>query len=418
MEMGETENCERLILETNEPFDQLLSPGYRFLGAYGGRGSGKSHFFAERLVEECYSVPGTRAVCIREIQKSLSESSKLLIEDKIRVMGLQKHFIIRDAFIVAPGGGLIIFQGMQNHTAESIKSLEGFRIAWVDEAHKLSAVSLGLLRPTLFRVPNSQLWFSWNPKTKKDPVDVLFRGDNVPDDAISIEVYYDDNPWFPDDLRKEMEHDRRRDPERYRHVWLGEYQVISEAVVFRNWKVQEFASPEDEYDWERLGTKPRFYLGADWGFASAPTVIVRCWMHERTLYVDYEEYGVGVELDATPRMFDRIPQVKDWPIVADSANPQAISYMRRHGFPKIQASVKGARSVEEGVEFLKSYDIVVHPRCVHVADELTKYSYEVDPHTEEVLPELADKHNHTIDALRYALEGFRRQGIKAGWGSY
>jgi phage terminase large subunit len=95
-------------------------------------------------------------------------------------------------------------------------------------------------------------------------------------------------------------------------------------------------------------------------------------------------------------------------MVADSSRPETISYLRNHGFPRILSAVKGARSVEEGVEFLKSFDIIVHPRCQHVIDELTLYSFEIDPLTGMVLPKLADKNNHCIDALRYACEGVRR----------
>ena len=107
----------------------------------------------------------------------------------------------------------------------------------------------------------------------------------------------------------------------------------------------------------------------------------------------------------------RVPEClaeKRWPMTADSSRPETISHLRKHGFPHIHAAVKGARSVVEGVEFLKGYDIVVHPRCTHTIDELTHYSYKTDPLTGTILPEPEDKKNHVIDALRYACEGARR----------
>jgi phage terminase large subunit len=346
-------------------------------------------------------------VCLREIQNSLKQSSKLLIEDKIIAMGVGNQFNVLDDRIEAPRGGVIIFNGMQSHTAESIKSLEGYDVAWFDEAHRASNQSLGLLRPTI-RVPGSELWFSWNPKSPKDPVDVLLRSPSRPDDSIVIEANYQDNPWFPAVLREEMEYDKRRDPDRYAHVWLGKYQNKSEARVFSNWTVQEFETPENA----------RFYFGADWGFSVDPTVLVRCWIKDRSLFVDYEAWQVGCEIDKCPALFLTIPGSNRWPMVADSADPQNISYLSRHGFPTIKPSIKGVNSVEQGIEFLKSYDIVVHPRCKHVIDELSSYSYEVDKHTEEVLPRLEDKKNHTIDSLRYALEAIRRTPIQPVFGVY
>lgn len=341
------------------------------------------------------------------MQRSLDQSSKRLIQDKIISLGLGAMFDVGKADIKTPGGGLIIFEGMQNHTAESIKSLEGYSVAWVDEAQALSQVSLDLLRPTI-RKPGSEIWFSWNPRSPKDPVDHMFRGGEPPPSSAAVQVNYWDNPWFAaTELVEEMEWDKRRDPDKYKHIWLGDYQTNSEARVFHNWKVEDFGEP----------VNTRLYFGADWGFAVDPTVLVRCFIVGRKLYVDYEAWQVKCEIDRTPALFDKIPGARKWPIRADSSNPQSISYMERQGF-KMFPSVKGVGSVEEGIEFLKSYDIIVHPRCPHVADELASYSYEVDKQTEEILPKLADKKNHTIDALRYALEAVRRAPAQPTFGKY
>lgn len=384
-----------LRIETPRVFKPLLAPA-RYKGAYGGRGSGKSHFFAELAVEDSIT-QRTDIVCVREIQKTLDQSVKKLLESKIEAMGLGNRFDIKRDRIVSDLGGTIIFQGMQEHTAESIKSLEGFDRAWVEEAQTLSQRSLDLLRPTI-RKEASELWFSWNPNFATDPVDVLLRGEHPPPDARVVKANYRDNPWLPEVLKGELAYDQNRDPEKFAHVWLGEYQRNSEARVFRNWKVEEF---------ERApGTIHR--QGADWGYAVDPSVLVRCDIDGKRLYVDYEAYMLGCEIDQLPDLFDRVPDCRKWFITADSARPETISYMQRHGFPKINAAIKGPRSLEEGVAFLQSFDIVVHPRCQHVIDELTLYSYKTDPLTGKVLPILQDKHNHCIDALRYACEGARK----------
>lgn len=352
------------------------------------------------LVVRASTQQGFRAACVREVQKSLKNSVKLLVEDKIRKLGVSHLFQILEAEIKTPGGGVIIFQGMQNHTADSIKSLEGFDVAWVEEAQSLSQRSLDLLRPTI-RKAGSELWFSWNPNKPTDPVDMLLRGESPPVDSAVIEVNWDSNPYLPAELKADLEDDRRRDPDKFLHVWQGHYSLNSEARVFRNWKVEEFTTPEEAIH--------RF--GADWGFAIDPTVLVRCHIEGRKLYVDAEAWQVGCEIDHLPKLFNTIPGANKWLIRADSARPETVSYMRRQGF-SITPALKGQGSVEDGIEFLKSFDIIVHPRCKKVAEELTLYSYKVDEHTGEILPVLEDKNNHTIDALRYALEELRRTGYK------
>jgi phage terminase large subunit len=400
-----------LVLKTPRVFLPLLQPA-RYKGARGGRGSGKSYFFADSLIERAIQ-QRTRAACIREIQLSLKNSSKLLLEDRIRQLGVQRYFDFYDERIDTEHGGLFIFTGMQNHTADSIKSLEGFDVGWVEEAQKLSAYSLELLRPT-FRNPGSELWFSWNPISIKDPVEQLLVVDK-PHNAIVVTANYNHNPFITQELLDEMELDKRRDPDKYAHVWLGKYRQATRGRVFRNIRVAEFETPANA----------RFYFGGDWGFSVDPTVLIRCFIVGRTLYIDYEAWEVGCEIDHCPALFagsdirnpprwvnpkgyPGIPGATRWPIRADSSNPQSISYMRRHGFDNISPSVKGPGSVEEGVEFLKSYDIVIHPRCTHVVDEFSTYSYKIDKRTEEVLPVLEDKKNHTIDACRYAVELVRR----------
>lgn len=389
----------RITIETPRVFKPLLNPA-RYKGAHGGRGSGKSHFFAELLIERCL-IAKTSAVCVREIQKSLAQSVKKLLENKIEQMGVGALFEVQEAQIKTPGGGLIIFQGLQNHTADSIKSLEGYDIAWVEEAQSLSQRSLDLLRPTL-RKPGSELWFSWNPNQETDPVDALLRGESPPPDAIVVQANYRDNPWLPDVLKEEIAYDQKRDPDKFAHVWLGGYARNSESRVFRNWTIGEFDVPPDAV----------IRQGADWGFAVDPTVLVQAYIIGRTLYVAHEAYRVGCEIVDTPALFMTVPDSEKWPITADSSRPETISHMQRNGFPKIMPAIKGAKSLEEGIEFLKSFDIVVHPRCKHVIDELTLYSYKTDPLTGQVMPVLEDKDNHTIDALRYACEGARRASNK------
>lgn len=223
-----------MILEIQTPraFAPFLGPK-RYKAAYGGRGSGKSHFFAEEIVDTAIRKKGLRVVCVREVQKSLKESAKRLIEDKITLHGVWPLFggKPRNDHITTPGGGVILFQGMQDHTAESIKSLEGFDIAWVEEAQTLSDLSLEFLRPTI-RKPGSELWFSWNPRNAMDAVDQFFRGLQPPDNAVIAKVNYDGNPFFPPELEAERLHDKQAKRDRYAHIWLGEYEPMAIGAIW------------------------------------------------------------------------------------------------------------------------------------------------------------------------------------------
>ena len=211
-------------------FDQFKRPS-RFKALYGGRGSAKSHFFAECLVANAAQNTGFRAVCVREVQKSLQESAKRLIEDKIEQAGWSQYFDCQRDRIVTPGDGVILFQGMQDHTAESIKSLEGVHVAWIEEAQTLSQRSLEMLRPTI-RAPGSEIWASWNPRSASDPVDAFFRGPQPPENAIIAKVNYSDNLLFPAELEAERQHDERTNPDRYAHIWLGEYEPVAMGAIF------------------------------------------------------------------------------------------------------------------------------------------------------------------------------------------
>ena len=208
----------------------LLYPK-RYKGAHGGRGGAKSHFFAERAIERCL-VKQSRIVCIREVQATIKDSVKQLLSDKINSFGLQSQFDVLDTEIRGPNDSLIIFKGMQSYNAQNIKSLEAYDTAWVEEAQTLSQQSLDLLRPTI-RQEGSELWFSWNPRYKTDPVDKFFRKNPHPD-SVCVEVNWRDNPWFPEVLRAEMEHDFAEDPDKAEHIWNGAY-GHSQGSILGKW---------------------------------------------------------------------------------------------------------------------------------------------------------------------------------------
>ena len=219
----------RKKVEVPRAFKPLVFPK-RYKGAYGGRGSAKSHFFAGELIRRC-SGARLRCVCIREVQNSIRESVRQLLIDKIGKFDLGPFFSVLESEIRAKNGSLIIFKGMQSYNSENIKSLEGYDIAWVEEAQNLSETSLRLLRPTI-RKAGSELWFSWNPRHETDAVDRFFRGGRQRDDAVLVAVNWHDNPWFPQVLDQEKDSDYASDPEMADHVWGGNYEIVSEASYY------------------------------------------------------------------------------------------------------------------------------------------------------------------------------------------
>lgn len=374
----------------------------RYKIAYGGRGSGKSWTFARLLVLRAVEEP-IRVLCARELQNSIQDSVHQLIADQIGALGLAEWFTVREKDIRSAAGAEFLFKGLRGmrNNASQLKSLEGVDICWIEEGQTVSRASLETLTPTI-RKPGSEIWITFNPDQETDPVYQLAI--NPPPGSIVRKVNWDENPWFPPELDQERRWMQRTDPDAYANVWEGECRRCSDAQVLRGkWVVEPF--DPNPLVWHGP------YYGADWGFAEDPTVLIRCWIFEGRLYIEHESYGVGVEIDELPQLFDRVPGSREHVIRADSARPETISYMRRRGF-RIIGARKGKGSVEDGVAHLRGYErIVIHPRCVHTAEEARLWSWKVDRLSGDILPVLVDAHNHCWDAIRYALEPVIRRGV-------
>lgn len=264
---------DRLRVDVAPVFAPLLQPK-RYKGAYGGRGSAKSHFFAEQAIVRTCLKP-MRGVCIREVQNSIKDSVRQLLIDKIQKFNLGSYFQILDSEIRTPGDGLIIFRGMQSYNAETIKSLEGYDFAWVEEAQTLSEHSWSMLRPTI-RKEGSEIWCSWNPRLRTDPVDKFFRKHPHPD-SVSVLANWRDNPWFPDVLMKEMTHDKSVDPELAEHVWEGGYGIDQGAILARWVDRAEKAGRINACEYDPQGTP--IEISSDIGFRDTAS----WWLWQRKL---------------------------------------------------------------------------------------------------------------------------------------
>lgn len=377
----------------------FLTEKKRYKVAYGGRGSGKSWTAARCLI--LFSLKTKiRVLCTRQLQTSIKDSVHKLLSDSIQSMGLDAFFdITRDTIRCTQTGSEFIFKGIQNNINE-IKSIEGIDYCWVEEAQSVSEESWSILIPTI-RKEGSEIWVTFNPDREEDATFQRFVKNTPPDSIVQLVNYYD-NAWFPDVLRNEMEYDKEVDYGKYEHIWLGKTVIDTDAQIYHGkFELKEFDTPDGV----------TFFYGADWGFANDPTAVIRCFIQEQCLYIDYESGGVGVEFEELPALFDKIPDIRKWEIRADSARPETISYMSRQQF-KIKACPKWKGSVEDGIEYIRSFrKIYVHPRCKHTYEEFKFYSYKQDKNTGDILPIVLDKDNHYMDALRYALNPYIQKNV-------
>lgn len=374
----------------------------RFRVLKGGRGAAKSWSIARVLVVEALRLP-LSVLCCREVQNSIRASVHRLLANQIRSLGLQQWYDIDVRQIRAFNGSTFDFEGLFQNV-DKIKSFEGADACWIEEAESISANSWEILEPTLRR-PGSQFLVNYNPDSASAPTHEMFAVRPRPD-ALVEHVDYRDNPWLTDPLRRSMEYMRGVDFDAYRHVWEGETRAFSDAQILKGKFVVEEFDPCD--DW----SGPHF--GLDFGFSQDPTAGVRCYVaeRERTLYISHEAWGLRTDIDATPGLLDALGEdARRHTIRADGSRPESISYLQRHGYPAVTAAPKWSGSVEDGVAHLRSYEkIIIHPRCEHVLEEARLYSFKVDRLTGAVLPDIVDKFNHCMDALRYALSPLIKSG--------
>ncbi|HIE0659282.1 TPA: PBSX family phage terminase large subunit [Providencia rettgeri] len=386
---------------------------YRYRCSHGGRGSAKTRTFALMTAIRGYmaAMNGQSGVilCAREYMNSLEESSMEEVKQAIRsVPWLNDFYELGEKYIRTKCRSVsYVFAGLR-HNLDSIKSKARILIAWVDEAESVSEIAWTKLAPTV-REAGSEIWVTWNPERDGSATDKRFRK-NPPDNAVVVEMNYDDNPWFPSVLEDERLNDQARlDSATYAWIWEGAYLENSDKQVLANkYVVQSF--PDDL--WQKAD---RLLFGADFGFAKDPNTLIRMFILDDCLYIEREAYGVGVELDHMPEFYDKIPEVRKWPIKADSARPETISYLKRQGF-NISAAKKWQGSVEDGITHLRGFkQIIIHPRCKETAKEARLYSYKTDRITGEVLPVILDANNHCWDAVRYGLDGYIVQKSKGAF---
>lgn len=366
----------------------------------GGRGSAKTRSCATMTGVKgmVMAEAGRRGVilCTREHLNSLKDSSFAEIAAAIRANPmLNDYYEIGESYIRTKNRRIeYTFAGLR-HNLDSIKSTSRILLHWGDEFEGVTEAAMRKLLPTI-REEGSENWISYNPESPDAAVHKRFiEGDE--ENCIVTEMNWRDNPWFNSALNAERLSDKRNRPDTYEHVWEGGFLTITEAQIFKGkFEVRGF-TPGVRWDGP--------YHGVDFGFAQDPTTAVKCWIYDDCLWIEKEAGKVGLDIDETSQFInDRIPGFEKHTSRADSARPETISYMKRHGTPRIQGVKKWSGSVEDGIAFMRSFDkIIIHEQCPSTAREFRVYSYKVDRHSGDVLPVVVDANNHYIDAIRYAL---------------
>lgn len=387
----------------------------RYLVSKGGRGSGKTRTFALMTAIKGYMFAEENRngviLCAREHLNSLSDSSMEEIKQAIRsVPFLESYYELGENFIRTKNRRVsYVFAGLR-HNLDSIKSKARILLCWIDEAEGVSEVAYRKLLPTV-REENSQVYITYNPEKRNSPTNVRFGKPTMTDDngiiiGRCIEMNFTDNPWFPEVLDIERRRDKdNQDDSTYRWIWEGAYLEMSDSQIFRNkYEIKDFDPDYENWDGP--------YFGLDFGFAQDPTAAIKCWIHGDCIWIERECGRIGLELDDTVSYIEKaMPDVGKYPIWADCARPESISHLKKKGLPRIKPVEKGKGSVEDGLEHIKSYKrVYIHSRCKETLSEFREYAYKKDRLTDEVLPIIVDKHNHYIDALRYALEKIMKRG--------
>jgi phage terminase large subunit len=399
-----------LNIEVIEKIVPIYQP-MRYKCLYGGRASGKSLGVADFLIIQT-AFNRKRVLCCREFQSSIKDSVHRVLSDRINELGLSDKFTITRDEIRSVAGSVFIFKGLAHNYTE-IKSTQGIDYCWVEEAERLSAESWEVLIPTI-REENSEIIITFNPADEKNPTYQRFVI-NPPENSIIIKINYYDNPFLPNVLLQEIEHDQQYNPDRFKHIWEGECAKMSNAVVFKD----KFVIKPVQLDIQNNasvwfnGKRVIFKYGLDFGFSVDPTAAIEAFIHDGNLYITSEMYRYHLENDdIIPAINESINRGMSAKWYADSARPETISQLskvrtHRDGYLlkaiSVEPAIKGKGSVEDGISYLKNFkSIIIDPKCKNTIFEFENYKYKQDKQTGDIFTDLEDKNNHAIDALRYA----------------
>ena len=388
--LGRLRDGELTVATVNLPaaLVRVLGPArgsYQYRVLRGGRGSGKSVGAATIAAIWGYAEP-LRILCVRQFQNSIPESFYREVVDALEMYPwLKDHYTVTKESITGKNGTQFIFKGLDRNP-QSIKSLAKIDLTIVEEAEDIPEQSWVNLEATIFRQPKSEMFIIYNPRKESSPVDFRFIKNKAPSSIVG-NVNYSDNPFFPAGLEILRKRDMEIfDPATYAHIWLGDYLRNSKSQIFH-----------DRYELKQFEPDPKWSIvqGLDWGYSQDPTAMIRAYVHDECLWISHEAGRVGIELDEVAGEAANIPDFHKHTTRADSAQPAMISHVKGKGLPKLEPAKKGKGSVEDGIQFIRSFRrVYIHPRCKNTLNEFNTYSWKVDRMSGDVLDVPVDANNH------------------------
>ena len=367
---------------------------HRFEVYYGGAGSGKSMFIAQKLIIKAIK-ERRKILVMRKVGSTIKDSVWQLMLNMMNDWGMSGGFNVNKTTYTVElfNGSMFLFKGMDD--SEKIKSITDITDIWLEESTEFSEEDVDQLNLRLRAdVSGLQMFFSFNPVSKANWVYRRWFKDGVivTDDTVIHKSTYKDNRFLPDDYITTIEKMARTNPTYYRIYALGEFASL-DKLVFNNWSIGRI---EDTHDWNLL-------CGLDFGFTNDPTAFVVSFLKDNTLFISKEYVKTGLLNDQIARVITELGFSKST-IIGDSAEVKSIEELRRAGLYRIYPAAKGQGSVLQGIQKLQQLDIIVAPECEHVITELQNYAWKKDKASGEYINEPIDEFNHCLDALRYSLQ--------------
>ena len=373
----------------------------RFLVFYGGAGSGKSHFIAQRLVYK--ALKDTRKILVlRKVNRTTKASTFQLLLDTLNQFGIINYCVINrtDFSITLPTGSQFLCMGLDD--PEKIKSITGLTDAWLEEATEFSLddfsqVNLRVRDP---KAENQEIILSLNPVSKANWCYLHFFAENPELEEFRktvriVHTTYKDNPHLPEAYVQALLMMKATNEVYYKIYALGEFGSL-DKLIYNNWQKMDF-DPDT--------IKGQLLCGLDFGYTNDPTAFTASILveNERRIYIFKEWGGTGYLNDAIADQIKEMGFAKSI-ICADSAEQKSIDEIKRLGISRIKPCVKGKGSVLQGIQKLQQYELIVHPSCENVIEELENYAWKKDRQTNEYINEPAEGFDHYMDSLRYSLQ--------------
>ena len=399
---------------------EVVGRGYKryweFKGRYrvckGSRASKKSKTTALNFISNMMKYKGANLLVVRKTYRTLKDSCFTELKWAIHRLGVDAWWQIKESpleMTYVPTGQKIYFRGLDDPLKVTSITVDVGQLCWmwIEEAYEITKESdFDMLDESIRGASEGDLYkqitITFNPWNERHWIKKRFFDHPEDPDILAMTTNYMCNEWLDAADLAVFERMKRENPRRYRVAGLGDWGIV-DGLIFENWK-------EELFDLEEIkriqGVQSAF--GLDFGYTNDPSALF-CGMIDQAhkkIYVFDEMYQKGMSNEAIHSEITKMGYAKER-ITADCAEPKSIARLYDLGIYRIRAARKGKDSVNNGIDFIQDYEIIIHPRCVNFITEISNYTWDVDKF-ENKLNKPIDDFNHLMDAMRYALEGFIR----------